>query len=40
VEADYRWYLMPGVGHFPHEEDADTFSRLLLDWLADGSLDG
>jgi pimeloyl-ACP methyl ester carboxylesterase len=39
VEADYRWHLMPGVGHFPHEEDADTLSRLLLDWLADSTLD-
>lgn len=39
VEGDFRWHLMPGVGHFPHEEDAGTFSRLLLDWLGDSSID-
>ncbi|MGZ4595323.1 MAG: alpha/beta fold hydrolase [Actinomycetes bacterium] len=39
VEADFRRHLMPGVGHFPHEEDADTFSRVLLDWLDDAELD-
>lgn len=39
VESDYRWALMPDVGHFPHEEDPATFSRLLLEWLAEGELD-
>jgi pimeloyl-ACP methyl ester carboxylesterase len=40
VDADYRWHLMPGVGHFPHEEDPDSFNRVLLEWLADPSADG
>ncbi len=39
VEADYRWHLVPGVGHFPHEEDPEMFTRLLLEWLADASVD-
>jgi len=39
VEADYRWNLMPGVGHFPHEEDPEAFTRLLLEWLRDLSVD-
>ena len=39
VEADYHWRLMPGVGHFPHEEDPATFTRVLLEWLGDVSVD-
>lgn len=39
VEARYHWHLMPGVGHFPHEEDPDAFTSVLCDWLADPSLD-
>jgi pimeloyl-ACP methyl ester carboxylesterase len=39
VEADYRLEVMPGVGHFPHEEDPETFTRLLLDWLGDAAVD-
>jgi pimeloyl-ACP methyl ester carboxylesterase len=35
VEAPYRWRLMEGVGHFPHEEAPDTFNAELLGWLAD-----
>lgn len=35
VGAPYRWRLMDGVGHFPHEEDPDRFDRTVLDWLAD-----
>ena len=27
--------LMPGVGHFPHEEDPAAFTRVLLEWLRD-----
>ena len=26
---------MPGLGHFPHEEDPSAFTRLLLGWLAE-----
>lgn len=35
VEAPYRWHLMPGVGHFPQEEDPSAFTTVLRDWLAD-----
>ncbi len=35
VDAPYRWRLMDGVGHFPHEEAAEAVNRELLDWLAD-----
>jgi pimeloyl-ACP methyl ester carboxylesterase len=41
VERSRRWvsgeltdHRMPGVGHFPHEEDPDGFTALLLGWLA------
>jgi pimeloyl-ACP methyl ester carboxylesterase len=39
VDADYRWHLLPGVGHFPHEEDPTMFSQLLVDWLDDEAVD-
>jgi pimeloyl-ACP methyl ester carboxylesterase len=39
VEADYRLHLMPGVGHFPHEEDSAEFTRVLLEWLRDARVD-
>jgi pimeloyl-ACP methyl ester carboxylesterase len=35
VEAPYRWRLLEGVGHFPHEEDPDRFTSELLNWLDD-----
>jgi len=35
VEAAYRWHPMPGVGHFPAEEDPTSFNQVLRDWLAD-----
>lgn len=35
VEAPYRWRLLDGVGHFPHEEAPDDFTRELLGWLKD-----
>jgi pimeloyl-ACP methyl ester carboxylesterase len=35
VAAPYRWRLLDGVGHFPHEEDPDQFNGELLHWLAD-----
>ena len=37
VEAPYRWHLMAGVGHFPHEQEPDAFTDVLLSWLADSS---
>lgn len=35
VEAPYRWRLLEGVGHFPHEEDPDRFTAELIHWLDD-----
>jgi pimeloyl-ACP methyl ester carboxylesterase len=35
VEAPYRWRLLEGVGHFPHEEAPDRFDMELCNWLAD-----
>ena len=35
VEAPYRWKLIDGAGHFPHEERPVTFNTELLGWLAD-----
>jgi pimeloyl-ACP methyl ester carboxylesterase len=33
VMASYRWRLIDGVGHFPHEEAPDAFTKELLAWL-------
>jgi pimeloyl-ACP methyl ester carboxylesterase len=33
VRGSYRCELLPGVGHYPHEEAPDAFTKLLLDWL-------
>jgi pimeloyl-ACP methyl ester carboxylesterase len=33
VTGELTEHRMSGVGHFPHEEDPDAFSRLLLTWL-------
>ena len=35
VDAPYRWRQLPDVGHFPHEEDPDTFNAELIGWLDD-----
>ena len=35
VRGDYRWHVIPGVGHFPHEENPPEVSRLILGWLAE-----
>jgi len=35
VEAPYRWRLLDGVGHFPHEENPGRFDEEVLGWLAD-----
>jgi pimeloyl-ACP methyl ester carboxylesterase len=37
VTAPYRWRLLPGCGHFPHEEAPDALNAELLSWLADPS---
>jgi pimeloyl-ACP methyl ester carboxylesterase len=33
VEAPYRWRLLPGIGHFPHEEAPEQFSAELISWV-------
>jgi pimeloyl-ACP methyl ester carboxylesterase len=35
VDAPYRWRLVEGAGHFPHEERPERFNTELLSWLAD-----
>jgi pimeloyl-ACP methyl ester carboxylesterase len=35
VEGPYRWKLVEGAGHFPHEERPEAFDAELLGWLAD-----
>jgi pimeloyl-ACP methyl ester carboxylesterase len=35
VESPYRWKLLEGTGHFPHEEGPDVFSSELTGWLGD-----
>lgn len=39
VDAPYRWRLIDGVGHFPHEEDPQRFDTTVLSWLADSEPD-
>ncbi|WP_042390741.1 alpha/beta fold hydrolase [Streptacidiphilus melanogenes] len=33
VDAPYDWRPLDGIGHYPHEEEPDAFSDLLLEWL-------
>jgi pimeloyl-ACP methyl ester carboxylesterase len=35
VEGPYRWHVIDGAGHFPHEERPDAFNTELRGWLAD-----
>ncbi|MEV0594390.1 alpha/beta fold hydrolase [Nonomuraea cavernae] len=35
VAAPYRWRLMEGAGHYPHEEVAEMFDAELIGWLSD-----
>ncbi|MEU8250147.1 alpha/beta hydrolase [Nonomuraea sp. NPDC048916] len=35
VAAPYRWRLMEGAGHYPHEEVAAMFDAELIGWLSD-----
>lgn len=39
VAAPYRWRLIEGAGHFPHEETPEEFDAELLGWLADAEPD-
>jgi pimeloyl-ACP methyl ester carboxylesterase len=34
VSGDYRWRLLPAVGHFPHEETPQAVTAELLGWFA------
>lgn len=34
VEAAFRFAVLPGIGHFVTDQDADTVTRLLKDFLA------
>lgn len=33
VTGPYRWRLLEGIGHFPHEEAPDDVTKELLAWL-------
>jgi len=35
VDGPYRWRVIDGAGHFPHEERPDVFDTELFGWLAD-----
>lgn len=35
VQAPYRWRLIEGAGHFPHQERPRAFDTQLLGWLSD-----
>ncbi|WP_433221648.1 alpha/beta fold hydrolase [Microtetraspora malaysiensis] len=35
VAAPYRWRMLEGAGHFPHEERPEEFDAELVAWLAD-----
>jgi pimeloyl-ACP methyl ester carboxylesterase len=35
VEGPYRWKVIDGAGHYPHEERPESFDAELLGWLAD-----
>lgn len=38
VTGPYRWELIEGAGHFPHQERPERVGSILLDWLnEDGS---
>jgi pimeloyl-ACP methyl ester carboxylesterase len=34
VHGPYDFSIVPGVGHFPHEEAPEVFDELVLPWLA------
>jgi pimeloyl-ACP methyl ester carboxylesterase len=35
VQAPYRWHLIEGAGHYPHEEQPERFDDELRGWLTD-----
>jgi pimeloyl-ACP methyl ester carboxylesterase len=35
VDGPYRWRVIDGAGHFPHEERPEAFDTELTGWLAD-----
>ncbi len=35
VDGAYRWRVLEGAGHFPHEERPELFDTELTGWLAD-----
>jgi pimeloyl-ACP methyl ester carboxylesterase len=35
VDGPYRWRVIDGAGHFPHEERPEVFGAELASWLAD-----
>lgn len=35
VTGPYRWDLLDGIGHFPHEEAPEAFCRSVIQWLDD-----
>ncbi len=35
VEGPYRWKVLDGVGHYPHEERPQAFDAELIGWLTD-----
>lgn len=35
VDGAYRWRVLDGAGHFPHEERPDAFNLELIGWLTD-----
>jgi pimeloyl-ACP methyl ester carboxylesterase len=39
VEGPYRWKVIDGAGHFPHEERPEAFDAELVGWLADSEPD-
>jgi len=39
VEGPYRWKVIEGAGHYPHEERPELFDSELLGWLADSEPD-
>ena len=34
VQAPFEAHVLPGTGHFPHEEAPEVFDAILLHWLA------